>query len=106
MNITNVGVLVLAVASSVLAGDQATASNFGKAPAATVSVRASTAAATTQSVSNSAINSNPMREVIAKEITIAAKDYALFEVPLDFNGTEKVGIAVTTLSDSSSSLAK
>ena len=100
MRLLSVSILVVACISLAVADDQPKAGGFGKAPAKTVTVKARTA----ESTSQAAITSNQIRQVIAKEAIIAAKDHAIFEVTADFSGADKVGLTVTTLSDSNSKL--
>lgn len=100
MNIQNVSVLLVACVSLAVAGDQSTAGDLGKGPAKLVTVKAKS------EITSLAITSTTMREVIASEVTIAANGNAIFQSTLDFSGADKVGMAVTTLSDSNSTMTK
>jgi hypothetical protein len=57
-------------------------------------------------VGNAAVSSTTLRETLAKNVTIAANDYAAFEWGADLSGADKVGISLTTLGDPSSRLTK
>lgn len=76
--------------------------NLGKAPLTSVK-KPGTKFAT--STTPSAVASTTLRELlIAKEVTIAAKDNAIFEAASDFTGTQTVGVSITSLSDPNTKL--
>jgi hypothetical protein len=82
--------------SIVNAQDQTAAGNLGKADfgkAQTIRTFA-------------AVTSNPMREVLAKDVTIAAGDNAMFTWSSDLSGSDKVGISITSLGDPNTRLTK
>ena len=95
--------MTLLAASCALAQLQPTtaAVDLGKAP----SIDSSKVKPNAAVLRPNAVNSTPIRDtLIASEVTIAPKDYKMFESGYDYSGAEKVGISVTTLNDPNSRL--
>lgn len=84
------------------ASSEPTGGVLGKAPATVGQGREVKLA----SSANTTGASNPLRGVIARNWTIAAGDYVVFEWPVDLSGADKVNISVTTLGDLNSRLTK
>jgi hypothetical protein len=81
--------------SIVHAQDQTAAGNLGKADFGKARTRAF-----------AALSSNPMREVLAKDITVTPGDNAMFAWNADLSGSGKVGISITSLGDPNTRLTK
>jgi len=104
MTLRNACVLIIAATSIAIAADQnqTKAGMFGKAPAKMTAMVVPFVS--NGQTASAAITSTPIREVMAKEITVAAGDHAILESNSDFSGAGKVGLAVTTLSDPKSTM--